>query len=101
MDYFKTYAAAGNACLAAEEAMDRRSALIDKAIADAWEDSNKLADACDAAAVQYWLRRIRWECSIDSRSSSAKELVGAIESAFIADPMFDTWVQDAQQEISP
>ena len=101
MDYFKTHAAAGNACLAVEEQQERRSGCINKAITDAWEDSNKLADACDAEAVQYWLRRIRWECSIESRSSSAKELVSAIENAFTRDPMFDQWVQEAKQEISP
>ena len=104
MDYFKSYQSAGNACLAVEEREEHRCACFDKAIADAWEDSNKLADACDSEQVQRWLRELHADVKKEDEEQvylSASFLDAAIEQAFINDPMFDQWVQEAKQAIDP
>ena len=98
MDHFTDYAAAGNACLAAEEQAEREAARIRAALDAAWQDPQKLADACDAERVQDWLRAVRSAHDRATRDGAASSLVDAIDAALMADPMFDQWVREVGQE---
>lgn len=77
--------------------IERHRSWRDGAIRDAWMDSRKLADACDNEYVQAALRGIHAAHDRATRDGAGLELVRAIEAEFEADPMFDTWLDDARE----
>ncbi|MDE3038752.1 MAG: hypothetical protein KGJ21_09935 [Pseudomonadota bacterium] len=98
MDHFTDYAAAGNACLAAEEQAEREAARIGATLDEAWRDANKLADACDTERVQDWLRITRSASDNTLRAAAAANLIDAIDAALMSDPMFDIWILETAQD---